>query len=231
MSNDPKAPQNQRRAKVDALKRQQRSSERKKTALVVLGATAVAATLIAVPTVKILQDRAKNNIDIALIGSAIQLAGCDATKEDSSEGSGDHVESDVKYDTIPPSSGAHYGAPVTVNDRGFYSEDDTPRVEELVHNLEHGYTILWYDPDLPSSEKETLQTLAKRLRGDSKYRKFIAAAWDTDRGNFPDGKPLALAHWGKEDSFRQYCEKISGPATLEFMEEHPAADSPEPNAP
>ena len=231
MGNKPKAPQNERRQKVEALKRQQKSAERKKTVGVVIGATVVAAALIAIPTVKILKDRAENNVNIATIGSPIDLAKCDDEKKDTSEGSGDHVDGDVKYDTIPPSSGSHFGTPITVNARGFYTKDDVPRVEELVHNLEHGYTVLWYEPDIDAADKETLQKLAKRLHGDTKYRKFIAAAWDTSRGDFPNDKPFALAHWGKSDSFRQYCGAVSGPATLRFMNEHPATDAPEPNTP
>ena len=231
MGNKPKAEQNERRAKVEALKRQQKAAERKKTLGVVVGASVVAAALIAVPTVKIISDHKKNTMDIADIGVPIDLAQCDDEKKDESKGSGNHVEGDVKYDTIPPSSGSHFGTPVSVNNRGFYTPDDVPRVEELVHNLEHGYTVLWYEPSLSGEELDTLKTLAKRLHGDTKYRKFIAAAWDTSRGDFPNGKPLAIAHWGKDNSFRQYCGKVSGPAVLRFINEHPATDTPEPNTP
>ena len=29
--------------------------------------------------------------------------------------------------------------------RKFYTSDDRPAVATLVHNLEHGFTLLWYD--------------------------------------------------------------------------------------
>jgi hypothetical protein len=231
VGNKPKAPQNERRAKVEALKKQQKAAERKKTVAVVGGATLVAAALIAVPTVKIISDQRENNVSIATLGAPQDLAGCDEVKKDSSEGSGDHVEGPVKYETIPPSSGSHRGTWVTVNNRGFYSEDDVPELEQLVHNLEHGYTVVWYEPSISESDRDVLERLAKRLRGDSQYKKFIAVPWDTARGGFPNGKPIAMSHWGKNDSYRMYCSKVSGPAIQRFMNEYPASDSPEPNTP
>ena len=30
-------------------------------------------------------------------------------------------------------------------DERFYTKDSRPELEALVHNLEHGFTILWYD--------------------------------------------------------------------------------------
>lgn len=46
----------------------------------------------------------------------------------------------VNYTTDPPTFGPHYPDWIT---KGFY---DTPRAEgNLVHSMEHGYVILWYD--------------------------------------------------------------------------------------
>ena len=45
------------------------------------------------------------------------------------------------YNSDPPTSGAH-AAPVN---GGFY--DTAPPDENLVHNLEHGYVIIWYNCD------------------------------------------------------------------------------------
>ncbi|MGH3682534.1 MAG: DUF3105 domain-containing protein, partial [Natronosporangium sp.] len=41
--------------------------------------------------------------------------------------------------------------------RGFYTPDDRPRVEQLVHNLEHGYTVLWYLPQVPDAQREQIE--------------------------------------------------------------------------
>jgi hypothetical protein len=101
-----------------------------------------------------------------------------------------------------------------------------------VHNLEHGYTIAWYDPKIDSGQLATLKDLAGLLRGKQKYVKFIAAPWDTSRGAFPAGKPIALSHWGGDShGYRQFCGQTSGAAIVTFMNIYPATDAPEPNTP
>lgn len=48
--------------------------------------------------------------------------------------------SKVDYKFSPPTSGDHYPSWIS---KGFY---DTPRLDgNLVHSLEHGYIIIWYD--------------------------------------------------------------------------------------
>ncbi|MFB6156526.1 MAG: DUF3105 domain-containing protein [Haloferacaceae archaeon] len=54
-----------------------------------------------------------------------------------------HVErgTDVDYGTYPPTSGPHYSGTV---EAGFYEE--TPAMGDLVHTLEHGAVVIYYDP-------------------------------------------------------------------------------------
>lgn len=48
----------------------------------------------------------------------------------------------TNYQYNPPTSGAHYPSWIT---KGFY---DTPRADGyLVHSMEHGYVVLWYNCD------------------------------------------------------------------------------------
>lgn len=63
----------------------------------------------------------------------------------------DHVspDTDVEYDTTPPTSGPHYSGTV---DAGFYTE--APPAGEIVHTLEHGAVVIYYDPDALSPEAE-----------------------------------------------------------------------------
>jgi len=140
------------------------------------------------------------------------------------------VGTKLKYATVPPSSGKHYPAPAAVSDRAFYTAEDRPPVEQLVHNLEHGYTVLWYDPSVQGAQLQAIQDLAKRLRGDNAYRKFIAAAWDSSYGQLPEGKTVALAHWGAKQGHRQLCGQVSGEVVKSFMDSYPSSDAPEPNA-
>ena len=59
-----------------------------------------------------------------------------------------HIESGQPYEPYnsdPPTSGAHYGEPMVPMEAGFY-ESAVPD-ENLVHSLEHGYVIIWYDSE------------------------------------------------------------------------------------
>src|SRR6478736_2683732 len=85
---------------------------------------------------------------VAIIAAA--AAWCDAVTNDPASGSSDHVGpgtnqagvTKIQYATVPPSSGKHFVVPA-VDSRRVYTVDDAPSIETLVHNLEHGYTILW----------------------------------------------------------------------------------------
>jgi Protein of unknown function (DUF3105) len=65
-----------------------------------------------------------------------------------------HTEDNVSYKTNPPTSGDHN--PVPAQD-GVYIE--SPRVEQLVHSLEHGRIVLQFDRDAPDETKAGLQAL------------------------------------------------------------------------
>jgi len=71
----------------------------------------------------------------------------------------DHVAtgSVIEYSTSPPTSGQHYDRPSSA---GFYTE--TPQLGHLVHSLEHGAIVIYYDPaTLSDSAKQDLQDLAQ----------------------------------------------------------------------
>lgn len=68
--------------------------------------------------------------------------------------------SKVEYKFNPPTSGDHYPSWIT---KGFY---DTPRADGyLVHSLEHGYIIIWYDCEnkVQSSEFRVQNGIALNL--------------------------------------------------------------------
>ncbi|GCF13908.1 hypothetical protein Harman_18430 [Haloarcula mannanilytica] len=69
-----------------------------------------------------------------------------------------HVQqgTDIDYERVPPLSGTHYAS---TTDAGFYEE--TPALGSLVHTLEHGAVIIYYDPDTISPEaRESLREFA-----------------------------------------------------------------------
>ncbi|WP_336336420.1 DUF3105 domain-containing protein [Haloarcula brevis] len=56
----------------------------------------------------------------------------------------------IDYQRVPPLSGTHYGSTVGA---GFY--EATPLLGSLVHTLEHGAVVVYYDPDELSPEART----------------------------------------------------------------------------
>ena len=111
-----------------------------------------------------------------------------------------------------------------------------------MHNLEHGYTILWYDETIAddADEMNELRAIAESSPTTSNFRnKFIAAPWtQTTARRSPTastsrsrtGRPAATATTTrKQVGVWQYCSAVSGEA-LDFMVKYPYADSPEPDA-
>jgi hypothetical protein len=161
------------------------------------------------------------------------------------------MPSQIKYTTAPPAFGSHWNeqgvAPAPFN-RKYYTAKDRPELEALVHNLEHGYTILWYDDSVAGNADElnVIAGIADKFRSssDNLRYKFIAAPRTSDdekeSGKFPDGMHVALSHWsaggsGETDTSKQvgvfqYCSKPSGAALKDFMLKYPYTDSPEPDA-
>jgi len=225
-----------RKAKLEEVRKAQQATERRRTLLVSAVAGVVVLGLIVAVGVVIRNQIAGS--DITKIGATLAAANCDPATNDKAAGVSDHVgpgtntpnETTVKYDMIPPSSGKHFAAPVTPA-KAFYTATDRPVLETLVHNLEHGYTIVWYDEKLPKAQVDELKKLAPLARKD-KYAgpKFIVSAWDSSRGALPSGKLVAMSHWGRKDGHRQLCGSVSGDAIANFVKKFPYSDSPEPDA-
>jgi hypothetical protein len=225
-----------RKAKLEEVRKAQKAAERRRTLLVGGAAGVVVLALVAAAFVVIRNQVASQ--DMTKIGVTTAAASCDPVTTDAATGVSDHVgpgtptpnETTVKYATIPPSSGKHFATPI-VPARDFYTATDRPVLENLVHNLEHGYTIVWYDQSTPKAQQDELKKLAPLARdGKNAGQKFIVSAWDQSRGAFPAGKHIALSHWGAKNGHRQLCGAVSGQVIHDFVKKYPYTDSPEPNA-
>ena len=132
-----------------------------------------------------------------------------------------HVEigqSHTPYNSDPPTSGEHY--PVWA-DPGFYGEQDRIADEYLVHNLEHGYVILWYDCDqLSSNDCNTLTSGIQDIINEYDGYKLIGMP----RSGMD--YPLILTSWGHMAVFDGfYADPIR-----EYIDTY-QNQSPEPSAP
>lgn len=219
-----------------------RKKEQRRRSLILLGVCVVlAAALLAYPVYLMAKDYQARNATAADIGAAATAAGCDAIAENPATGNQEHVAegTQVTYDRTPPDSGKHYPSPAPFTKR-FYTTGDRPAVETLVHNLEHGYTVVWYRADMPKEQIDQLQAISKTFTAEdyNQADKFIAAPWTDADGTFPDGKNVVLTRWYADPNnptdqtaqrgVRQACGTVSGQVIQDFMAKYPATSAPEP---
>ena len=236
MANKTKQQERDRRAKIEAMRKAEQAKERRKSLLFIVIAAVVGLGLVAAAAVPAYLDSQNDPAKKALdtFGVSAASAGCSAPTTDPTTGGADHKPDGtvIKYAQVPPSSGSHWAAPAFPA-RAFYTERDRPEMEQLVHNLEHGYTVLWYDDTIKGDQLDDLKSIAESARADENVgpnQKFIVSAWDDAYGDFPQGKHIGLSHWGAEQGHRQLCGKVSGEVVASFIKKFPASDAPEPNA-
>lgn len=143
-------------------------------------------------------------------GNAVPIMGSSHIKTDSDPG---------EYNSDPPTSGPHYSEEANA---GFYNTNNfTFPAGYLVHNLEHGYIIFWYNCDLLDETSCTeLKSQIKAAMDDLGGFKMIAYPWPSL------DVPFAMTSWGriqKLDSFNAEQAAAFYRANLN--------KAPEPNAP
>jgi hypothetical protein len=228
------------------MQRQAKAAERRRTLMIVGTAVVVVALIAGAVGFAILRDPSRvPSGALGSLGVAASAASCDPITTDKAAGGGNHVGpgtnqpnvTKVKYSTVPPTSGQHFASPVFPNNK-FYTAKDRPAMETLVHNLEHGYTILWYDASASAEQVATLKAVSDKANAtDAARDKFIVSAWDPAYGAFPTGKHFALSHWAadpqdlaKQSGHRELCGNVSGEAVQKFITAYPHTMAPEPNA-
>lgn len=126
------------------------------------------------------------------------------------------------YNSDPPTSGPH-APPIGA---GFY--DEAPPDENLVHNLEHGYVILWYNcTGLDETGCQTLKTQIRDVMDRAKpvvigtdVKKLIAVPRPSMEAR------IALTSWGRIDKLTTFNET----EIMEFVRDF-RNQAPEPGAP
>jgi len=239
-----------RRAVADDVRRQQARAERRKSFTIVGACVFVALLIIGAAAYNPIKDwwdlRQFRSVGLEEIGAPASVCGKVTTKK--ATGNQQHVAegTDITYTDAPPAFGEHYPVPDPM-ERKLYTADDRPPLGNLVHNLEHGYTILWYDETVAddNSQMDELRGIADKLAGTSNLRtKFKAVPWlstDEDGKKFPDGQHIAFTHWAahgiaddSDDNTQlgiwQYCSAVSGDALNTFMIDYDYTNSPEPGA-
>jgi Protein of unknown function (DUF3105) len=235
-----------RRAVVEQMRREQQAKERRKTWTFIGVAVLVGAIIIGTAVWQLLKEQDSDTRALASIGVPASEAGCRPVKTKDAAGQGDHRPAGEKilYPDAPPAFGPHWGNFLTPTEvRKFYTTEDRPQVERLVHSLEHGWTILWYDDTIAkdSTALDDLKAIAGKFPDvEDPKQKIIIAPWTSDDGKpFPGDTHLAFTHWslggtnGNPQGPRgvwEYCGKVSGETVADFMADYPSSDSPEAGA-
>jgi hypothetical protein len=122
----------------------------------------------------------------------------------------------VNYNSDPPTSGPHYAEPLPA---GFYT--DAVLDGHIVHSMEHGYVVIWYDCSTPTSaDCKGLQNDIRSLIRNSAATKLIGMP----RQGM--AHPIALTSWGK----LAYLDQFDADFINAFIRDH-VGQSPEPGGP
>ena len=235
-----------RQAVIDSIRNKQKGADKRRGYAIVGVCVTVALLIVGAAAYQPIKDwydlRGFSSTGLDTIGA--EADACQEITTKKANGAQEHVEpgTPIQYEDAPPAFGQHYNVWDGI-ERKLYT-NDRPDVGELVHNLEHGYTILWYDKTVADSDSmmDDLRGIATKFDDNENYRnKFKAVPWTDDDGEpFPGGQHVALTHWSvggegesaadKQVGVFQYCSAPSGAALEEFMKKYPYTDSPEPGA-
>lgn len=147
-----------------------------------------------------------------LMGIPVPITSADHVPEDSDPG---------PYASNPPAGGKHFEEHFYAN---FFQESDLSSLPShpegfLVHNLEHGYVIFWYNCQVsPSIDCADLKQTIQEVMDQAGSTKLIAFPWQSM------DVPLALTSWGRLLKMDEADPSIM----LEFVRSN-RYQAPEPN--
>lgn len=111
------------------------------------------------------------------------------------------------YNSEPPTSGPHYASPF---EAGFYEETD-PEAQTanpegyLIHNLEHGYVVFWYDCEALSDPADCPDLKSEIQRVMDRFRGVKVIAFPRDQLDVP----VVATSWGRMQRFEQFDRKMA----------------------
>jgi hypothetical protein len=124
-------------------------------------------------------------------------AGC--TTDTQSDPGRAHVNNPT-YAVNPPAGGDHYPVPSAA---GIYTANPPPD-GQLVHSLEHGYVIIWFDPATEAADLQNIVAAAQKYPADTLV---------VPRTGMP--APVAATAWHQ----RLLCQGLNSKALISFIAE------------
>jgi len=143
-----------------------------------------------------------------IIGIVLFSGGTTPTGEEAFVQDGrDHVAEPEKviYASNPPTSGNHWGRTAQW---GFY-KNNVPADEQIVHNLEHGAVVVWYNPDKVSEQEYTDLFAIYQQMSQDEFRTLLVARPSLET-------KVAMSSWG----FLLKSDAIDKDQLLGFQQRH-----------
>jgi hypothetical protein len=132
---------------------------------------------------------------------------------------GGHIENGTTggpYSSVPATSGQHWGTPANW---GVYTEANPAVESQVIHNLEHGGIVIWYQSTATQEDIDQLTQFTQQALNSSNY-KVILSPWNGE--DF--GHPVAVTAW----DWLLYLDTADIDQVRAFQQDHPASDAPEP---
>jgi hypothetical protein len=182
------------------------SKRRARTVGITAGAIVVAAVAAAVtllpsggdfPEPEALLQQAANAAADAGCGEVQTTPPFEPAENDRSHITTGQIEPLSSYPTTPPASGPHADVPLPA---GVYDSLTESQLFQAIHSLEHGATIVWYDPAAPAGPVERLTGFYDRRLQDAPVGqdRVIVAPYDflgDPAGILPEGTRMAVVAW------------------------------------
>jgi hypothetical protein len=198
----------QARREREELERRLASKRRARTLSIAVGAVVVAAIVFAttllpaggeLPSPRQLLQRAAGAAEAAGCGDVTTTPATDPVDQDRTHIGGVGVAGPPlsAYPTTPPASGPHADTPLP---GGVYDSMTIADLFRSIHSLEHGATIVWYDPAAPADAVARLIEFYDRRLQDAEVGqdRVIVAPYDFPgdaAGILPEGTQMALVAW------------------------------------
>jgi len=217
----------QARREREELQRKLASKRRARTVGIVAGAAVIAAVVVAATLLPSGGDAPEPAQLLRQAAAAAAEAGCgevattpdyDPADNDRSHMTTGQIEPLSSYPTIPPASGPHADVPLPA---GVYDSLTQPQLYQAIHSLEHGATIVWYDPAAPAARTARIIDFYDRRLQDAQVGqdRVIVAPYDfpgDPAGILPEGAEMALVSWHRLRS----CPSIDLAVAFDFTSQY-----------
>ena len=144
------------------------------------------------------------------------------------------------YPTVPPASGPHAAIPPGPLPAGVYDSLTLADLYRAIHSMEHGASIVWYDPSAPAEHVARVVEFYDRRLQDAEVGqdRVIVAPYDFpgDAGGLlPEDRQMALTAWHR----LRFCDRVDLAVAYDFTSQYsfPTAsgrgyqgEAPEPGA-